>query len=364
MLGISIYPEKETLSDTLNYIDMASKYGFKRIFTCLLSINDSKQNIQKIFSQIIKHAIDKGMEVILDISPNIFNELEISYDDLGYFSKLGATGIRLDEGFDGAKEAMMTYNKYNLDIEVNMSSGSKYIENILSYSPNKKKLIGCHNFYPMEYSGLSLEHFKKTSKQYKALGIRSAAFVSSESANHGPWPILDRGLCTLEIHRNLPITTQVKHHLIMDLVDDIIIANAFASEEELRTISEINNTIINFEIKPLVDLNDIEKKIILDEIHVNRGDLSEFLIRSTQSRIKYKNHDFYPKNTNDIIKKGDVVICNNDFFQYKGELQLAKKEHKDPQQRKNILAKIVDHELFLLDFLKPWSKFKFSIVKK
>ena len=162
---------------------------------------------------------------------------------------------------------------------------------------------------------------------------------------------MDNGLCTLEMHRGLPITTQVKHHLMMDLVDDIIIANAFASEEELKAISEINEPI--FDIEFLTEVSDIERKIVLDHLHVNRGDLSEYLIRSTETRIIYKDKNFPLKNTNDIVKKGNIIICNNNFAHYKGELQLIKKDHFDKQHRKNVVAKIVDNELFLLDYLKP-----------
>ena len=157
-----------------------------------------------------------------------------------FFNELGATGIRLDIGFDGLKESQLTFNKFGLEIEINMSSGTKYVDNIMSYKPNKEKLIGSHNFYPMRYSGLSLEHFLKCCKQFKDYGLRTAAFVSSNVALDGPWPIMD-GLCSLEMHRDLPISAQVKHLMMIDDLDDIIIANSFASEDELKSISELKN---------------------------------------------------------------------------------------------------------------------------
>lgn len=361
MLGVSIYPEKEKIEDILNYLNLSAKYGFKRVFTCLLSANNSKDEIKKEFKTIINHATKLGMEVILDVAPSVFNKLEISYNDLSFFKELGATGIRLDEGFDGLKEAQMTFNKYDLDIEINMSSGTKYVDMIMSYNPNKLKLIGCHNFYPMEYSGLSLNHFIKTSLQYKELGIRTAAFVSSPTADHGPWGVMD-GLCTLEMHRKLPITTQVKHFLLMDLVDDIIIANAFASEQELKAISSLTQC-PQFDIVFNKNITDLERKITLEEPHINRGDCSEYLVRSTQSRIKYADENLEPKNVNTHISKGDVCIGNNNFDKYKCELQLILKDHSDDRKRKNIVAKVVDHESFLIDYLKPWSTFSFKEVK-
>lgn len=160
------------------------------------------------------------------------------------------------------------------------------------------------------------------------------------------------GLCTLEMHRNLPIVTQVKHLLLMDLVDDIIIANAFASEAELRAISELTKC-PQFDIQFKNNVSVIEKKIVLEEPHFNRGDQSEYLIRSTQSRIKYKKEDFKPTNLQNKIGKGCVCIGNDNFGQYKGELHLVKKEHADAQHRKNIVAEVVEHEKFLLDYLKP-----------
>ncbi|MGL5617734.1 MAG: DUF871 domain-containing protein [Metamycoplasmataceae bacterium] len=361
MLGISVYPEKANKQDIINYINLAAKYGFKRVFTCLLSADGTKEEIKKEFHEIITTATKKGMEVVLDIAPSVFTKLNISYEDLSFFKELGATGIRLDEGFDGLKESVMTYNKYDLDIEINMSSGTKYVDNIVSFAPNKKKLIGCHNFYPMEYSALSLETFISTSKQYKELGIRSAAFVNSQIADHGPWPVMD-GLCTIEMHRTMPITSQVKHFMLMDLVDDIIIGNAFASEEELKAISEICN-IIPLDIKFEKTATAIERKIVLEEPHFNRGDRSDYLIRSTQSRTKYKDENFIPLNTKKQIPRGAIVIGNNNFGQYKGELHLVKMDHLDNLSRKNNVASVVDHDLFLLDYIKPWSKFAFKEVK-
>ncbi|MGL5296450.1 MAG: MupG family TIM beta-alpha barrel fold protein, partial [Culicoidibacterales bacterium] len=37
-LGISIYPEHSTPEAIKEYIDLAAKYGYERIFTCLLSV--------------------------------------------------------------------------------------------------------------------------------------------------------------------------------------------------------------------------------------------------------------------------------------------------------------------------------------
>lgn len=174
--------------------------------------------------------------------------------------------------------------------------------------------------------GLNYNHFIKCSKQFKDLGVRTAAFVNSQKAQFGPWPVSE-GLCTLEQHRNLPIEVQAKHLFAAGAIDDVIIANAFASEEELRALSAINKNMLELKVKLSENISDIEKKIVLEELHFNRGDVSDYLVRSTQSRVKYKGQNFEPFNIVDI-KRGDVLIESSLYKRYVGELQIALKDMK------------------------------------
>ncbi|NJB08767.1 DUF871 domain-containing protein, partial [Clostridioides difficile] len=82
-----------------------------------------------------EYAKFKGFEVILDVNPRVFGELEISYKDLNFFKKTKADGIRLDMGFTGSEEALMTFNPQNLKIEINMSNNTNYIDTIMDYQP-------------------------------------------------------------------------------------------------------------------------------------------------------------------------------------------------------------------------------------
>ncbi|MFU7517441.1 DUF871 domain-containing protein [Clostridium sp. HCS.1] len=358
-LGISIYLNNSTIEEIKDYINLASKYGFKRVFTCLISATD--KNIEETlseFKEILKVANKNNMEVIADIDPVVFKKLNASIFDLKVFKDMGLSGIRLDMGFSGYEESVMTYNEYGLKIELNISNGTKYVDNIISYKSNLNNIYGCHNFYPHIYTGLSYDNFISSSKQFKDLGIRTAAFVNSPSAKFGPWPVSE-GLCTLEMHRDLPIEVQAKHLFATGLIDDVIIANAFASEEELKALSKINMEMLEFSVELIDDIRDLDKKILLDEFHFNRGDSSEYMARSTQSRVKYKGESFPPYNVVDI-KRGDILIDTDLYTRYAGELQLALKDMKNTGKT-NVVGKVVDDEIFLLDYIKPWSKFSFKI---
>jgi hypothetical protein len=355
-IGFSVYPAHAELEKNLEYIDKAAKYGFKRIFTCLLSVKGNKEKILNEFRKTIYHANECGMQVIADINPEVFKYLGVNYNDLKVFKDMGLYGIRLDNGFTGLEESVMTFNKYDLKIELNMSSGNKYLDNIMSYKPNTENIMGCHNFYPHRYSGLSYAHFMKCNEQFKKYNIRTAAFVSSQSAEMGPWPVSE-GLCTLEEHRNLPVDVQAKHLFASDMIDDVIIANAFASEEELESLSRVNPYKMTFKVNIEQGISDTERNIILNEPHFRRGDLSDYMIRSSQSRIKYRDHEFKPFNTRDI-KRGDVLIDNSLYENYAGELQIALKDMRN-YGKTNVVGRIAEDEIFLLDYIDSWKKFSF-----
>lgn len=361
-LGISVYTGYGTLEENMEYIKLASSYGFKRIFTCLISLGEKNiDTVVEEFKTIVHYANHCGMEVVADVAPEIFRKFGVNYKDLSFFNNLGLYGIRLDTGFTGLEESIMTFNEYGLKIELNCSNGTKYLDNILSFKPNVENILGCHNFYPRQYTGLGYDHFMKCSKQFKELGIRTAAFINSKVGAFGPWPVSE-GLCTLEMHRTLPIDVQAKHLFTTNLIDDVIVANTFASEEEFKKLSILNKNKLEFSVELTEGISDTERKIMLEEPHFNRGDISEYVIRSTQSRVKYSDHNFEPFNIPDI-KRGDVLIDSSLYPRYAGELQIAIKDMKNTGKT-NVVGKIVEEELFLLDYVEPWSKFGFKEQEK
>jgi len=361
-LGLSIYPEKSSMDDNKAYLATAAKYGFDRVFSCLLSVDATKKDqIVQEFNEINQYAKDLGMEVIVDVNPRVFNELGISYTDLSFFKEIGADGIRLDAGYTGREEAMMTFNPEGLMIEINMSIDTHMIDNIFDYMPNPNKLIGCHNFYPHRYTGMSLEFVEKTTKQYKSHGMRTAAFISSQEATFGPWPVTD-GLPTMEMHRDLPVDVQLKHYIAMNgLMDDVMISNCFASDEELERLGSLNRDLLTLDIVPFEGLPEVETSILFDELHFNRGDINDYVIRSTMSRVKHKGHQFDVFNTPDI-HRGDIVIESSQYGHYAGEMQIALKDMPNTG-KSNVVGRVREEELFLLDLIKPWQKFKLRRVK-
>ena len=125
-LGLSIYPDHSKFEDNAKYLELGHKYGFSRIFMSMLEVQGSPEETKAKYKKII----------------------EYGNSDLSFFAEIGAAGIRLDQSFDGATEALLSYNPYGLIIELNMSNNVDYLNNIISYQANTPFIYGCHNFYP------------------------------------------------------------------------------------------------------------------------------------------------------------------------------------------------------------------------
>ena len=355
-LGLSIYPDHSDFDQDVAYLKRGAELGYSRIFMSMLEADDVGATKAK-YQRIVKAAKDLHYQTIIDISPRIFNQLGIDYSDLSFFAELGVDGIRLDQGFDGNTEALISYNPYGLIIELNMSNDVDYLNNILSYQANEPFLYGCHNFYPQVGTGLTEDFFLSCSRRFKAHGIHTAAFVASQIGDQGPWNVND-GLPTLERDRYLPISLQAKQLFVTGLIDDVIIGNAYASDEELVALAAIDRYQLQYDVELQPETTTLEQKILFDMQHFRRGDSNALVARSTQSRVIYKTEPNAPHDNLIEFQPGDILIGNDDFGIYKNEVQIVLQPHRDT--RKNKVGALPASELPLLSALKPWSKFKFT----
>lgn len=355
-IGLSIYPDHSDEQQDKRYLLLGEKYGFTRIFMSMLEAKDVSTTKEK-YQRIIQFGNRHGFSTTLDVSPRIFKQLGISYHDLAFFKELGVSAVRLDQGFDGMTEAELSYNPEHLIIELNMSNDTGYLNNILSYQANEPFIYGCHNFYPQVGTGLEDSFFKRCSENFKKRGIHTAAFVSSQCGKHGPWNVND-GLPTRESDRYLPIEVQAKSMFMSNLIDDVIIGNSYASEDELQRLGNLNRYKLSFEVDMVKGISNVERKILLNENHFRRGDSNALVARSTQPRVKYSEVKNPAHDNENEFEVGDVLVGNDAFGIYKNELQIVLKPHHD--KRKNKVATIKKSELPLLKYLRPWTKFNFE----
>ena len=356
-LGISIYPEHSTPEKDREYMELAAKYGFSRIFTCLLSVEETKEETIINFGNFIKNAHDLGFKVSVDTNGEVFKFLGAKADDLSVFAEMGVDIIRLDWPMSDNENILITNNPYDMTVEFNASSDIA-LDLLIKKGANRSKMSACHNFYPQEYSGLSKKRFDYFTNKYYDMGLPVHAFISSNNDNtFGPWPVY-KGLSTLEEHRHKDISYHVRYMLATTKISDVIIGNAFASEEELKELSKIDLAIPSLKIDLADDTSELEKEIIYNFIHSDRIDSSSYFIRSSISRAFGKDKDLAPRLCEkEYFEKGDVLIVNNNLSHYKGEVEIVKEPIKNTGER-NLVGFLNKDEQKILDMLDEQNPFK------
>ncbi|MGT2832747.1 DUF871 domain-containing protein [Streptococcus halotolerans] len=358
--GFSIYPEKHELNKIKSYMDLLKKYGAERIFMSLLQLEAGDTTTFDKYKAIIHYANELNMRVIADISPS-FIEQNAWEDQLILKAKeFGLAGLRLDEALSIDDIVSLTQNQLGLKIELNMSTDKTLVNDLLASDANFDNIIACHNFYPHEFTALSQQHFREMSAFYNEKGIETAAFVSSQTAKEGPWP-LSEGLPTVEDHRHLPIAQQVQLMKAVGTIDNILISNQFISEEELKTCHQaLVSEVKCLEVSVLDDLSSVEEAIVSFD-HNYRGDISDYVIRSTIPRTIYTDVSLPPRdNQSKKVKRGSLIIDNDRYTRYKGELQIALKDFTI-SDKANVVGHICETSLPLLETLEAWEDFKLII---
>lgn len=346
MIGISIYAGMENdLEENIKYMNEAYELGINEIFTSF-HIPESNESFEREALEILKEANRLNMNIIADISKEYYERLEIN--------KYNISSLRLDFGFSNKEIAELTKSR-DYDITINASTlDEKDIQEILNYGGDASKINACHNYYPRRDTGISEELFNKRNRLFKEYGVETTAFVSSQHKKRGP---IYEGLPTLEKHRSInPVIAA--QHLIRLGADKIFIGDTQASREELAILSNIKNDVTLIPIKIRNKISNEEKEI-LNEIHTNRKDPGEFIVRSQEAR-KYKRGQILPNNTIERTRYC-VSIDNKNYLRYEGDLQILKKSFTR-DYRVNVVADATEASI-LIEELKPGEKFEFIIME-
>lgn len=347
-LGISIYPEHSTQEKDFAYMELAAKYGFTRIFTCLLSVDKEKEEIVKEFKAFMDKAHELGFIVSVDTNPQVFEHLGASPRDISIFHEIGVDIIRLDGHFDDFMDALLTHNPYQIKIEFNGSSDAS-VDHLLRHGADKHNMTICHNFYPERYSGLGWNVFMNFNRKWTNLGLPIAAFVSSNNTNtFGPWPVY-KGLPTVELHRGKPIDLQVRHFLSCEVIDDILVGNAYATEEELKAMAAVDFTKTTIRIDTVEGLSELEEQILFEMPHAGRSDASDYYIRSSLPRFLCKGKSIPAREYKEsMFHRGDVVMVNDHLKHYLGEVEIVLQDIENDGER-NLVGHIPADEMMILE---------------
>lgn len=380
-LGISVYPDLSTVDEIKNYFKLASKYGATRVFSSMFSVKGTNDEILNYFERLIYDAHEENLKVSLDVNPMFFEKIGAKFNDLSIFNKINVDILRMDLDFGVEKNIELVNNPHNIEIEFNtcVKIANELIENGVDGS----KFLMCHNFYPQRYTGLKWNKFLSTNEQLKNVSsdIRIGAFISSNSKDtHGVWNSVC-GLPTVEKMRTYDIDLQYRLLKATGTIDDILIGNAYASEKEFYSLYEvINGESLDSNVQKdktfkllsdhgFVDLSKPIKKIKIEvddgatctekEIlfkffpHVDLGDSSEWIWRDRMPRFLYSNESeqIVPRITNEkMFDVGSVVIVNDNYKHYAGEVQIVKIPIVNDGTR-NLVGRLCENEFDMIELI-------------
>lgn len=363
-LGVSLYPEFASPEENFDYLRRAAAHGFDVLFLALLGADGTYEEVVERYLPYTRLAHDLGFEIFCDVNPMVLKRLGVGISmfqggiDLTFFKELGIDAMRLDLGMSDLEEAALAKNADGIKVCINGAAVTDHVGALLSCGAPREALVGCHNYYPHRYTGVSLDYFMRGTEHWARRGMRLQAFASSNAPEaFGPWPVTE-GLPTLEMHRDLPIEVQLKHFVMMGSVSDVLIGNCFATDEELAAMERANSDRVRFTTR-LVDGLPEDMVRRLDMNLSVRGDCtSGYMVRTLESRMDPAPVE--PFNTVDI-ERGDVIIDNRLYGQYAGEVQIALAPMKN-SGKTNVVGRIDESEHVLLDYLAAGTRFAFDIV--
>ncbi len=372
-MGISVYPDLSPFEEIRDYLALAGRYGAKRVFSSMFSVEGSKEEIFGYFKKLIDEAHKYGMEVSLDVNTRFLEDMGVTPDNVKDFADIGCDIIRMDEAYGDERDAVMINNPYGIRIEYNASTVAPMIERLLRDGADPKRILACHNFYPQPWTGMPWEKFKKVNQDIKNIGdIRIGAFISSNAPDtNGVWDA-HYGLPTVERLRKYPADLQARLMLATGNVDDVLFGNYYASEDEFRAVHDVlhpepvRNLVpgyvpdeklrspktIKVQIAP--EATEAERKSILEFApHADQGDSSEWIWRSRLPRVYFKGTDFPPRDPGKkMFERGDIVVVNDNYKHYAGEVHIVLEPMENDGLR-NLAGRVSGPELDMIDLLRP-----------
>ncbi|EZQ11269.1 hypothetical protein CM19_01715 [Candidatus Acidianus copahuensis] len=228
-VGITFFPGwRERLGGFESTIKSAWDMGFTEIFVGLGPGTHWRTPVTeaiKLGKDIMKRAQLMGYYVFSDISPSILSQLGIGIQEIWKLRDMGITGVKLDYGF--AIDAVNPIISQGMYVELNASTVTEEEARKLTEIITTEKIRASHNYYPVPFTGLSLEAVKRRSSILEGMGIRVGGFI----------PTSDFKLrTTAEALRELPpkIASQVLFSLG---VSRVLIGDPFPTWKDLAEVS-------------------------------------------------------------------------------------------------------------------------------
>ncbi|MEG0365199.1 MAG: MupG family TIM beta-alpha barrel fold protein [Coprobacillus sp.] len=345
-IGISVYPDFDSIELIKEELDNAKSLGYQVVFTSLelgdLGFENTEVGINDNFLFLFDYCDKIGLEVHADVNESMVNFIGASYDNLKPIYDLKIKVLRLDSGFTHEQVAIMTKNPYGIIIEENASM-LQFPQNRINAIVNQGNInqyYACHNFFPLNDTGLSYDDALQSAKLFQSYGAKVGIFIGSLYSSHELNEV-GNGIVTIEEHRYIPSYIQAMELFVHNEYDYVIFGDSHPSQEELIKVSQVAQYDCIDVLKKNYNLEGLKGELIdslycveipvwlnkgLDEdikdkllstVFLSRADQPALMVRGTQSRGI--NCEVY----NPILRNAYSLVMDNKLAnRYNGELQI------------------------------------------
>ena len=319
--GRSIYPnlDREVLIDILEEMKAACQCV---AFTSF-QLQEFPMQIEQMM-EFIELTVSYGVNVIPDIAHK-----DLTKENILALKKSGLKYLRLDEFGD---ESLVERCGQAFQLVVNASTFKKEEMFVLQKLRLNTRIIACHNYYPKEYTGISIKKLEKMNAYLKSLGAEILAFIPGDEPYRGP---IHQGLPTVEEHRKCD-----KRFAICELInaqtDMIIVGDPYVNEETQKILSDFQKGFVTLEA---VVPEKLEGKVLCD-----RTDASDYVFRVLGTRgMELLSSKVSVKNR----RVGEINQANEYYGRYQGEVEITK-QVLPADKRQNVVGHILEKDTFLL----------------
>lgn len=344
--GISLY-FSTGMEKNESLIKTAVKHGATYAFTSLHIPEETEVDFRQTILELLRCCREGNLNLIADVGPETYEKLGVT--NIEELKDLGITHVRLDYGFS-PKEVVELSKSFHVVFNASTITETEIAQWKLC-GADFSKFAACHNFYPKQFTALSINRVKEINRRLKELGFTTMAFVPGNLTLRGP---LFEGLPTVEEHRNR------RDDVVLNMLelfeagdcDVVLIGDVDIKEKDWKKISCLNKGYVELKADLLSDY-----EFVREIVHHDRVDSSEFLFRSQESRA-YKQEIVPEKLKLPVRKTGSICISNQRYARYMGELEIARNDLPF-DERLNVIGQINEQDLSYLPYIQKGFGIKF-----
>lgn len=337
--GISLYfSNKKEENDSV--IRKAVEHGARYVFTSLHIPEEDNSDLRNRVRELADSCSKGGLQLMVDVGPETLEKLNVTQID--ELQKIGISHVRLDYGFS-PEETVRLSKKFQ--VVLNASTITK--EDIQAWrraGADFTRFAACHNFYPKEYTGLSIRKVREINQRLQYLGFTTMAFVPGSRRLRGP---LYEGLPTVEQHRRQKeqVLLNMLELYAEGLCDVALIGDLDVEEKDWRAIGCLSHGYVELKADILP-----EYTFVRDTIHHDRPDSSDWLFRSQESRYWRRKIEARPEEQASR-KRGSIAVSNEAYLRYMGELEIARMDMPG-DSRLNVIGQVCQEDQIYLPYIR------------